>query len=201
MHHRGRRAAGHDSRFPSRFATSSPCRQAEGFDTRTRISAARSRRRGWSARPFSATGKPVYTGICEASLIWSCPYGQQTTSAANFDQWYNDVAGINLKRVTKLTLTRQPDDSYYFPDAQFFPVDGMGWVAAGTDTMVNGHNFGFTSEIRTWFEFRGNESLSFSGMTTYGCSSMGKSPSIWEDSIHRSQARLPWMQPWRRPLG
>ncbi|NUO49644.1 MAG: DUF4215 domain-containing protein [Polyangiaceae bacterium] len=107
--------------------------------------------------------KPVYTGICEASLIGPCPYGQQTTTQAAFDQWYNDVAGVNIKHVTQLTLNQQPDGSYYFPDAAFFPLDGIGWVGASSETTYDGHNFAFTSEVRTWFEFQGGEQLAFSG--------------------------------------
>lgn len=109
-------------------------------------------------------GKPVYTGICEAgNNIGPCPYGDQTTSQADFDQWYRDVQGINLYEITKLSLTQQPNGTYYFPDAQFHPLDGLGWVAQGSEASNGGHNFAFTSEIRTWFEFQGGESLSFSG--------------------------------------
>lgn len=110
-----------------------------------------------------ADGKPDYTGICEASLMGPCPYGQQTTSQVNYDQWYRDVTGVNIKRVTTLSLADQGGGSYYFPDASFFPLDGLGWVGLNQEATFNGHNFGFTSEIRTWFEFQGGEALSFSG--------------------------------------
>jgi fibro-slime domain-containing protein len=118
---------------------------------------------GLVATNLGVDKKPVYTGICEASLIGPCPYGQQTTNQAAFDQWYNDVAGVNIKHVTQLTLNQQPDGSYYFPDATFFPLDGIGWVGALSETTFDGHNFAFTSEVRTWFEFQGGEQLSFSG--------------------------------------
>ena len=108
--------------------------------------------------------KPVYTGICEQNnMIGPCPYGAQTTSAANFAQWYNDVPGVNITLVTKISLQRQPDNSYYFPDASFFPLDGAGWVALGLESPFNGDNFGFTSEVRWWFEYQGGEQLQFSG--------------------------------------
>jgi len=114
---------------------------------------------------LNATGKPDYTGICGAPLplIGPCPYGQQTTTEANFDQWYNDDPSVNIKHVTKITLNQQPDMSYFFPDATFFPLDNLGWVLLGQETASATHNFGFTSEIRTWFQFNGGESLAFSG--------------------------------------
>lgn len=119
---------------------------------------------GMVTTQLAADGKPVYTGICEAgAIIGPCPYGAQTTSQTAFDQWYRDVPGVNIKTVTTITLNQQVDGSYYFPDATFFPVDGQGWVAAGAENTFNGHNFAFTSEIRTWFEFAGDESLAFSG--------------------------------------
>lgn len=121
---------------------------------------------GMVAVDLGADGKPVYTGICELGSTLdptACPYGAQTTSQANFDQWYRDIAAVNRTKVTKLALAKQANGSYYFPDASFFPWDSDGWVAAGLETTFNGHNFGFTSELRTWFEFKGDEQLSFSG--------------------------------------
>ncbi len=121
---------------------------------------------GLVAAALGADRKPVYTGICGATTTLpsaACPFGQETTTAANFDQWYRDTAGVNLSFVRRLTLARQADGSYYFPDAAFFPLDNLGWVAMGRDTPSMGHNFGFTSEVRSWFEFRGGEELRFSG--------------------------------------
>ncbi len=109
-------------------------------------------------------GKPVYTGICELdNLIGSCPYDEQTTSKEDFDTWYRDTKGVNLTQVSSLSLALQGDGSYYFPDGAFFPWDGMGWVEEGSELDVDGHNYGFTSEIRYWFEFKGDEYLKFSG--------------------------------------
>lgn len=114
---------------------------------------------------LGSDGKPVYTGICEAGNLTagSCPDNEQSTSQSDFDQWYNDVSGVNITIVERLALDRQPDDTYYFPDASFFPFDGRGWDASGEENLSNGHNFGFTSEIRYWFEFEGGEYLHFSG--------------------------------------
>ena len=54
----------------------------------------------------------------------------------------------------------------------FYPIDNQGWVAAGredvaiADPVINDgrpHNFGFTTEIHYFFQYRGGESLTFSG--------------------------------------
>lgn len=111
-------------------------------------------------------GKPQYTGKCDATLPNGvCLYGQQMTTEANFDQWYDDVPGVNVKHVTRLALTKQQNGTYYFPESSFFPLDGVAgtWPAQSKESLSSGHNFGFTSEIRTWFQYQGGESLAFSG--------------------------------------
>ncbi|HEX2882661.1 MAG TPA: DUF4215 domain-containing protein, partial [Polyangiaceae bacterium] len=48
----------------------------------------------------------------------------------------------------------------------FFPLNDAGWVATGDEDPwqgANGNNFGFTSEVRYWFQFQGGETLSFTG--------------------------------------
>ncbi len=122
---------------------------------------------------LGADRKPVYTGICEegGAMPGPCPWGGQTTSKAAFDQWYRDVSGVNMSLVTRLELQRQADGAYHFPVPAFqelYPFDNGGWVSAGKESTgddVNGnpHNFGFTSEIRHWFEFKGGEKFTFSG--------------------------------------
>lgn len=115
---------------------------------------------------LDANGKPVYTGTCEASLSGTCPYGQQTTSKENFQEWYNDSAA-SVTVIQKLTLNKEADANYLFDSDDsngFFPVDGIGQVSGGNESAAhNGHNYGFTSEIRSWFEYRGGEELHFSG--------------------------------------
>lgn len=110
-------------------------------------------------------GKPVYTGLCEVDNLTAnkCPWDEQTTSKAAFDQWYRDVPSVNVTYVEKLTLTRQMNGSYLFPDDEFFPLDGKGWVAQNKENAYETHNFGFTSEIVYWFQYKGGEVLSFTG--------------------------------------
>lgn len=114
-------------------------------------------------------GKPVYTGICEDGQTLDedlCPYEEQTTSEEAFDQWYRDVAEVNITEPSTLAFARQAGDTYVFDSgAGLFPLDGKGWVATDPvqEDTFNGHNFGFTSELRYWFEFKGGEFLEFSG--------------------------------------
>ncbi|MEJ7729749.1 MAG: DUF4215 domain-containing protein [Polyangiaceae bacterium] len=121
---------------------------------------------GLVADDLKANGKPQYTGICDGVAPEGiCPYGLQTTNETNFDQWYEDAPLVNVKHVTKIALANQGNGTYYFPDASFFPLDGVAgtWTDQGLETLSDNHNFGFTSEIRTWFQYAGGESLAFSG--------------------------------------
>ena len=126
---------------------------------------------------LDAGGQPVMDGRCAtAGVTLQCPYGQQLTSTANFDQWYRDVAGVNIAISGTLLLSRQANGSYMFDSGQrgFYPIDNRGFVSttppeevtAMADPTVNDgleHNFGFTTEIRYFFQYRGGESLAFSG--------------------------------------
>lgn len=130
---------------------------------------------------LSPDGKPVPTGCCDGdpandppdrpdgTPFCSCPSGRQLTSPDTFAQWYADVPGVNISVVTALSLDLDPaTETYAFRSASLFPVDDGGWVTAGQETTSNAtdgaqHDFGFTSEVRTWFEYRGDESLDFSG--------------------------------------
>lgn len=140
---------------------------------------------------LGADGKPTYTGICEAgNAPGPCPHGNQTTSAANFAQWYSDLTtrftlpvvgevegirnpatgttftGTMIKFVQTITMNRVPGSDDYRNatfGSQLFPLDDRGWVKADLESNSNNHNFNYTSEIRQWFEFKGGESLTFSG--------------------------------------
>jgi fibro-slime domain-containing protein len=122
---------------------------------------------GLVADTLGNDGKPVYASLCDGSGVdaAACPYGQQTTSEMDFDQWYRDVPGINIPFVTRLTFPKQTDGSYLYSDTALFPFNDApdSWVLRGLENANKKRNFSFTSELRTWFEFSGDEELEFSG--------------------------------------
>jgi fibro-slime domain-containing protein len=99
---------------------------------------------------LGADGKPVYAN----------PGGTTPTTSgkANFDQWYRDVTGVNIPILQTITLGKLPTGEFQYNNSSFFPIDNQGFGNEG-----NGHNFHFTSEVRYWFEYKGNEQLDFTG--------------------------------------
>jgi fibro-slime domain-containing protein len=97
------------------------------------------------------------------------------STAANFATWYRTTAAVNAAVPGTLLLARGANGSYAFDSANrgFYPIDGRGLVAAPAsettaqaDAAVNDglqHNFGFTTELRYFFQHSGGETLAFSG--------------------------------------
>jgi fibro-slime domain-containing protein len=60
-----------------------------------------------------------------------------------------------------ITLTRDPSvpstNAYSFDSASFFPLNGRGFMTAP------GNNFHFTTELRSFFQYKGGETLTFRG--------------------------------------
>jgi len=105
---------------------------------------------------LGADGKPVY-----AAGGGTTP---TTSGQTPFNQWYRDDAVMNRVLVERLTLDRSAPGTYVFDNGSFFPLDGLGFVAEGTESPRDGgHNFHFTSELRYWFSYGGGEDLTFRG--------------------------------------
>jgi fibro-slime domain-containing protein len=97
-------------------------------------------------------GKPVYASSTTTST---------TTGAANFNQWYNDVANVNLSKNLMITLNNgQPDPGgvYSYSNNSFFPIDNQLFGNQGRN-----HNFHFTFELHSQFTYLGGETFSFTG--------------------------------------
>ena len=112
----------------------------------------------------NAAGEPINPAMYNSALGDTPGLIQESneprlTSASAFAQWYRDTSGINVSVSIPLTLTRVPNtDRYVFDSAVdepyrtregFFPVDGVAYGNYST----TGHNFHFTTEIETLFQF------------------------------------------------
>jgi len=118
------------------------------------------------------------TGMTTSSLVNNKPqlidtndYGTAHTSIKNRDSfatWYRDSAFAKTV-VETIPMKRIAAGTYEYDEPNFFPVDGKGWqdpsIAAADKEISrnNGHNFSFTSELRYWFKWNGNENLKFRG--------------------------------------
>jgi len=94
-------------------------------------------------------GKPVYAGN---------PTTATTHGQAYFDEWYRDTQGINLAIPFDIMLTPGAGGVYTFDNQTFFPIDGQGWGDEG-----NPHNYHFTLEAHTEFQYQGGEVFTFTG--------------------------------------
>jgi len=110
--------------------------------------------------------KAVYASRCDGGPSTSdktiCPYGQQTTTKANFDQWYRNTDGVNQAYLVYFELAQNGGVST-FNSAHFFPLDGAGFGLSGTGDDGIMHNFGFTTELHTTFRYGGGEHFTFTG--------------------------------------
>jgi fibro-slime domain-containing protein len=97
-------------------------------------------------------GKPVYRG--GDNVVHS------TTNGDNFSQWFNDVAGVNLRTEIDLALAPSPRRAgfFIFSDTSFFPIDDQLFGNEG-----NPHNFHFTLETHATFKYIGGETFRFTG--------------------------------------
>ncbi len=86
-----------------------------------------------------------------------------TAGPMQFAQWYRDVPGINEAFTVSLALTESSPGRFTYDSAAFFPIDGKGFgdTALANDGMM--HNFHFTTEIHTSFQYRGGEVFNFNG--------------------------------------
>jgi fibro-slime domain-containing protein len=93
-------------------------------------------------------GKPVYAGGTAGT----------TSGEGAFDQWYNDVDGVNLAGTLTIHLEEDGDGVWVYDDQAFFPIDDSFFGNEG-----NEHNFHFTYELHTQFTYLGGEEFSFTG--------------------------------------
>jgi fibro-slime domain-containing protein len=106
--------------------------------------------------------KPVYAGNCDTPAAAGCPFGQQLTGQANFDQWYRFAADVNKPYLIYFKFVDMGGVST-FSSSHFFPLDNAGWGNSGMANDDLEHNFHFTTELHTLFQYNGGEIFTFTG--------------------------------------
>jgi len=112
---------------------------------------------------LGADSKPVYNPANVAGDYNSGGVG--LTGPDAFNQWYNDVPGVNLAYLVGFNMAPSGDGvTSVFASKLYFPVDGVGF-GNFNDYGEDGksHNFGFTTELHTKFKYQGGEVFSFEG--------------------------------------
>jgi fibro-slime domain-containing protein len=111
--------------------------------------------RGIVAVDLGADLKPVYAN----------PTGTTPTThgKSQFDWWYRDTPGKNIAYDFPIVLTGPDGGVQTYDNPEFFPLDGRGWNDEYVADDGNMHNFSFTFELHTTFEYMGGETFTFAG--------------------------------------
>ncbi len=105
------------------------------------------------------TGAVKPTLGVDGKPVWNSPSSAQFSNATNFNEWYNDTAGVNSSKSHAISLTDPGSDGIFtFTDGSFFPVDGELFGNQGRS-----HNYHFTFELHSDFTYTGGETFSFTG--------------------------------------
>jgi fibro-slime domain-containing protein len=102
-------------------------------------------------RQLGPDDKPVYAGT---------PRTKSTSGAPLFDQWFRDDPSVNQTAALDLQLVPAAEQAglFEYVDLEFFPIDDE---LLGNE--ARNHNYHFTLEASTTFEYRGGEVFSFEG--------------------------------------
>jgi len=106
---------------------------------------------GFVGATIGAGRKPVYIGGAGTAT---------THGAAAFNQWYNDVAGVNKTLSHGIQLDNGGSGSVYsYTSNSFFPIDNQLWG----NTPGQSHNYHFTFELHNVFTYQAGQFFTFSG--------------------------------------
>jgi fibro-slime domain-containing protein len=111
---------------------------------------------------LDGNGKPQHVLLNKATTANEYTDGKLTSSDDYFASWYRDDSLYNQTFVKTLTFSAV-DSAFQYSNKEFFPLTGFGWDDRSNDNFGVSQNFHFTSEVRYWFEYRGNETLEFVG--------------------------------------
>jgi fibro-slime domain-containing protein len=106
------------------------------------------------------TGLPACVTIADAAGTRGTNANGGVTSEDSFNQWFDDVPGLNLSKLHTITLTPDVDGTYSYIDDDFHPIDGL---LQGDEGEV--HNGNFTYHIRATFTYDrcGGDFVRFAG--------------------------------------
>jgi len=91
-------------------------------------------------------------------------------SSASFDQWFNDVLGVNMSMTLDLQLIRESDGSYVFDSDEvdwctevggFFPIEDQLFGNSPASGSAPDRNFHFTFELHTSFTYQSGDAQIF----------------------------------------
>ncbi|HEX6277469.1 MAG TPA: fibro-slime domain-containing protein [Polyangiaceae bacterium] len=97
--------------------------------------------------------KPVFSGMVTSEVA---------TNATDFDQWYLTTDGVNQPYFLTVFLEPAANGIFTFHSDSFFPLDGTGFGDMNEGSGGQ-HNFFFTFELHTTFQYRGGETFTFIG--------------------------------------
>jgi fibro-slime domain-containing protein len=86
---------------------------------------------------------------------------ETNTEIYEFQDWYQNLPGINEQYVVDIWL-EPVNGTFVLDTGLFFPLDGVGTETFNSHDEMP-HNFHFTTELHTQFEYKGGEYFSFRG--------------------------------------
>ena len=114
-----------------------------------------------------------HDGVAETGIVTSIlgdddkpiyAHGSDPTETVSgpdtFNQWYRDVAGVNISTTIDIPLTLSDSNKgvYSYRNTSFFPIDDQLFGNEGQP-----HNYAFTVEVATRFRYNGGETFTFAG--------------------------------------
>ena len=81
-------------------------------------------------------------------------------SVATFAEWYNDVPGVNVSGMHRITITRDGLGVYSFLSSDFHPIDGQ---LLGNQAQSNNHYFTYTIDAEFVYQQCADQFVEFNG--------------------------------------
>jgi fibro-slime domain-containing protein len=123
---------------------------------------------------LDSAGKPQKASGTFNSIT---PTSNNTTATARYATWFRDTntLGYDVSVIRSSLLLNQvggaASDVYEYASAAYFPLNGLGHgTTCGNEVtpgccsgVCAGRNYGFTTELRYFFQYQGGETLTFRG--------------------------------------